>query len=171
MKKGLKASLIGIGLFAGVLILSGCTASFTRPVEKARIMAAYETGISEFYTDSEANDLVVSENYKLEKVNDLQNVWQYSPADDTDLTKIGSSQLQKINSGAFSSGIYLPSIEFFREMDVLVLKKAIETSGITEYSHETFSTIMEDYGYLKYFSDNNEWKGFTENIEKKSKKE
>lgn len=163
MKKSLKFSLLGIGLFAGVIALSGCTASFTKPIEKARIIAAYEPGVSEFYNDAEASTIVVEEGRQLNKIED--NIWQYAPANNYDVTKIGSSTLQTINSSAFNAGVYVPSIEYFNSMDVLTLKKAIEASGLTEYNHEQFAKVLEDYGYLKYYVENNEWNGFNANVE------
>ena len=154
MKKSIKRTLLGFGLAVAVFAISGCTASFSRPVEKARIAAAFETGVSIFTTEKPSEEAV---EYKAGT-----GIYQI-----VDMTNPNST-LKAINNSATSNQVLLPSEQFFVEMDKKVFEKALAVSGIqtSEYSKEKFAEILNDFGYLKFISskDGKLWDAFDQTI-------
>ena len=150
MKKSIKRTLLGIGLAVGVFAISGCTASFSRPVEKARIAASFETGISTFTTVKPSEEAV---EYKAGT-----GIYQI-----VDLDKANST-LKSINDTANANQVFVPDIEYFKEMDKKVFDKALEASGLqpADYSDAKFAEVLKNYGYLKFISspDGNLWDSF-----------
>lgn len=153
MKKSIKRTLLGIGLAVGVFAISGCTASFSRPVEKARIAAAFETGVSTFVYGDPGNG---AEEYK-------PNTGIYQVVCGLEDEKLNGT-LKSINNTAVANQIFVPSIDYFKEMDKKVFDKVLVESQLqkADYSTEKFAEIMQKYGYLKFINgkDGNLWDAF-----------
>ena len=160
MKKGTKLGLGLATLLLGGLVLSGCTNSFCSTVDKAHILYAIDFGVCKYYS-SEEEAKAVAEDAAVGQVEGLNNVW-YS-------AKIENCQsLYKIYVAARDKqNLNVPSINYFVELDNVVLKHAIEAEG-ANMSEVTAAQIIGDgkddhgilirHGYLKYYSNNDSLK-------------
>lgn len=160
MKKGTK---LGIGLAAllmGGLVLSGCTNSFCSTVDKAHILYAIDFGVCKYY-DSEENANAASSTGVVGQVEGLDSVWYSAEIDNCkSLSKIYTAAKDK-------QGLIVPSLQYYIELDNVVLKHAIEAEG-ADASKVTTADIIGDgnedrgilirHGYLKYYSYNSELK-------------
>ena len=57
MKKRTKLTVLGLTVLAGTVLLSGCTASFCSPSDKAHILYAFDYGVCDYY---EASDIDIT---------------------------------------------------------------------------------------------------------------
>lgn len=160
MKKGTK---LGIGLAAllmGGMVLSGCTNSFCSTVDKAHILYAIDFGVCKYY-DSEENAKAASSDGIVGQVEGLNDVWYSAEfANCKSLAKIYFTARDKQN-------LIVPTLNYYIELDNVVLKHAIEAEG-ADASKVTVSDIIGDgnedrgilirHGYLKYYSYNSELK-------------
>ena len=55
MKKGTKLSVLGIGVLAGALLLSGCTKAFCSENDQAHILYALDFGVTDYYAADDPN--------------------------------------------------------------------------------------------------------------------
>ena len=169
MKKTHKLGLLATGLLAATFAISGCTASFCSNEEKSRILFAIEPGVSMYYESADAAKSAQKESYKYSEPTQVwesnPNVWRMVERDSNDAyTK--SNQLSSINSGATSAGYYVPTLDYFVEMDQIVLENAlkaanvsIETATVTDilgYNKENGyheQGALDKFGYLKFYGD------------------
>ena len=161
MKKGTK---IGIGiaaLFAGAMVLTGCTNSFCSLEDKAHILYAIDYGVCEYFaTEEEA------------KAYDENGLVGIVHIDDMDIGTIyynasleRNKTFYKIYSTAAKSSNYrTPSIEYYVALDSVVIKHALQAEGLTTITADEIRAskdkIADNYfregilirqGYLKFF--------------------
>ena len=149
MKKRTKLTIAGISLLAGALVLTGCTASFCSPKDKAHLLYAFDYGVSDYY------DHQVEGSYQAFPGN--TNIY-YTVV----IPNSSSSGIGKANSDAAAANIQAPTMAYFVNMDKLVLKKALTVYGETRGVAIDYATVsyadciaaLDDYGYLKYSGDN-----------------
>ena len=160
MKKGTK---LGIGLAAllmGGMVLSGCTNSFCSTTDKAHILYAIDFGVCKYF-DSEEEARAQTTESAIGQVEGLNNVWYSAKFENCkSLNKIYTTARDK-------QKLLVPSIDYYIELDNVVLKHAIEAEG-ADPSKVTVSDIIGDgkddygilirHGYLKYYSYNTELK-------------
>ena len=158
MKKGAKIGLGIATLLLGAGVLSGCTNSFCSTVDKAHILYAIDHGVSNYY-DTEAEALamlpaVYSEaEHKVGQVPGT-NVWYYASFDNV-------KNLQKIITSAEKAAYSRPTLNYYIELDNVVMKHAVEAAGaslstVTAASLGSASKdgILREYGYLKFYGTN-----------------
>ena len=163
MKRKNKLALGIVGLAAAALFVSGCTANFATNKEKARIAYALEPGISEVVvhgsvTEDESNKVYAVEDTNLDLVVKVTT-------DNGQITSYqNSGLLNDIIKSAKSSGIAVPSINYFVELDKATLKAAVNKynadnpEGVIDLNNPNESALklcLEDYGYLKYYNEEN----------------
>lgn len=159
MKKGTKLGLGLTSLFLGAMVLTGCTNSFCSAKDKAHILYAIDFGVSQYYETEAEAQAAAGENGKyglINTIDGLSNVYYAAKLDNC-------KSLQKIHDAAIKQGLSAPTLNYYIEMDNVVLRHAIEADGKTP-AEVTVSTIIgdgkEDYGllirhgYLKYYGDN-----------------
>ena len=187
MKKENKKVFLGVAaLFAGALLLSGCTANFCSDIDKAHIAYPYEQGVT-VYVDS--LDEVPTE-YRAYPELCFQpiagsDVYAYVPIDQSTgnfSAKKATYLVDTIISGAKTNSYSIPSQQFFIEIDKKVLNAAVEASGITDYSSitadiinpfsspdcvgneegvtENADSLLRKYGYLKFYGDEGLWSNY-----------
>lgn len=167
MKKISKYSLIGFGLLLGVGVLSSCTASFCSVEDTAKILYTFDRGVTKYSTEAPAEGIAYETDTGL-----IEGVTVYKTYDYKNSAILRDEILPKLNS----NGYYLPSIEFFKEIDNWVLKNAmsynqstISTVGeistkqhdsetnrdyyVMNYDTTTLYGTLNKYGYYKFFSD------------------
>ena len=166
MKKRTKLTFAGIVTIGAAILLSGCTASFCSKDDKAHILYAFDYGVSDYYESTDANLPA-----------DAEKVW----AENDQIYYIAelpvstSSGIGRTNNDAIKNSISLPTLNYFKVMDRLVLEQALKVSFSIEgdYSTVTYAqvlTALDDNGYLKYapsdtLSDNSKeklWTGWDE---------
>ncbi len=146
--KNTKKKLVGaaaIGL--GVLLLSGCTQNFCSPADKAEMLYPYEQGVTVYGSLEELNAYKATEAYTTLSVADKAvfdslsgpaiagntNVYRYVPfvRQESGLIEYRAKKAAQVNSvlsSAFTSGYYLPSVQYWAGIDQKVLDLAIESA-------------------------------------------
>lgn len=125
MKRSLKLTLGISALALAALTISGCTTSFCSTIETARMMYAYEPGVSEYHSYEDIQSFVSTELQYVEKVfNDNDDLYRivYRNEEGAYLT---SATLSSILATAKSNSLYIPSREYFTMFDTKVLELAI----------------------------------------------
>ena len=147
MKKRTKLTFAGIVTIGAAILLSGCTASFCSKDDKAHILYAFDYGVSDYY---EATDAVLpTEAEKVWAENDTIYAYYARPVST-------SSGIGKTDNDAAKNGINIPTLNYFKVMDRLVLEQALKVTYNREegnYSWVTYEhvlTALDDNGYLKY---------------------
>ena len=133
-------------VLAGVLLLSSCTASFCSDLDKAHILYAFDYGVSDYYETKVDGAKQVFEGNN--------NVFYKAV-----MPTSNSSGLGKTNTDAAKAGIQTPTTEYYVQMDKLVLTKALKKSKgeSVDFTKVTYAEVIEaldDYGYLKFFNEN-----------------
>ena len=141
MKKTTKLIISGLGLVLGSLVLSGCTKSFCNVDDQAHILYMFDYGVTQYY-DSNAED-------RSQLFTENNNIFvKY-----TDLDKMPEqSGIASANKKAKDAGAPIPSMDFWKALDEVVLDKALEKSNLSK-STVTYSELFQslnDYGYLKF---------------------
>lgn len=173
MKRVHKIGLISAGLLAITFVASACTASFCTTKDKSRILFAVEPGVSTYYnTEAEADAaLATLDNRSFKQQVEGSNVWRvvgkdsennFAMYDYKQEQFVKLTQLEGIIKNAANNGAYRPSDRYFAAMDQKVLVKAFETAGksLTETNVEEVRSILSDYGYVKYYGENNLWENY-----------
>ena len=172
MKKRTKLTIAGISILAGALLLSGCTASFCSVNDKAHILYAFDYGVSDYY-DAEHKptdvDPVTGDPIAKPVFEGNTNVYYV-----VNVPTSTSSGIGKANKDATNANIYIPSNDYYVQMDQLVLKDALKARAIaanptnadpvidyTAITLEDVTTALDSYGYLKY-SGTKLWDNWTE---------
>lgn len=147
MKRRTKLGLGGVALLLGTVILSGCTASFCSVEDQAHMLYVFDYGVTEYYSE-QVEGSVKLDGFK----EDVYVKYSYT----------SNPALSTINSNALKQGITIPTIEYWKAFDEIVLDKAIEAAGttkdqvtaedITLHNPETGEYgILSNYGYLKFY--------------------
>lgn len=176
MKRGLKLVLEGTLLLLTTILVTGCTASFCRDIDKAHMLYAYDYGITDYYASkNEAGDNIAyyydSNNVKTE----IEGIYYTR-----NLTKEFNKTIVSINETASKQSVSTPSDLYWETLDAVFLGYCIEytnqigdttfttlnkpeviTRGSNPYKDEAKKElkdkgILETYGYLKYFDTKNE---------------
>ena len=177
MKKKTKILLGGITLLLGSVILSGCTASFCSPTDKAHMLYAFDYGVTNYR--SQAGDTQAVAYIDGTQIT-LTNIKYQSYSSDELLLREEIYEYCKtyknIDTNATKNGIRLPSVKFLTTFDAVVLGHAITAAyADTDFANEvglpndktklTADQIVRDwkstdknlkkgildkYGYLKY---------------------
>ena len=173
MKKGTKIGL-GVGLLLlGVTAVSSCTQSFCSTTDTARIMYAYDPGITH-YEQNGADTIEVNvdggKSYKVTNVkievapwNDTEGYFDFGPGD------YSTSNLDNIIVASRNSGYVTPdknSREYFAALDEVVMYsilteatlKSGETNIVRDLSKEEdyrlFKNDVSKYSYMKFTTAN-----------------
>ena len=146
MKKRTKLTFAGIVTIGAAILLSGCTASFCSKDDKAHILYAFDYGVSDYYEATDAN--LPTEAEKVWTEND--NIY-FAAGYPTS----SSSGIGKTNADAIKNYIQIPTLNYFKVMDKLVLEQALKVEYNIDgnYSAVTFDqllTALDNQGYLKF---------------------
>ena len=150
MKRGTKIGLGLASLFLGAMVLTGCTNSFCSTVDKAHILYGIDHGVCEYYTKEEAEAKLV-EGAKVGQVEGT-DVWYFASFDNC-------VSLKKIRENAGKQSYAVPSLDYYIELDNVVLNHALAAKGISDKSTLTPETVgdvrtggvLQEYGYLKFY--------------------
>lgn len=188
MKKRTKIGLSSVGLVLGVMLLSGCTASFCTPVDKAHMLYAFDYGVSAYYdTDSAltAGKKAYYYDETLTKV-EFDNVYMTNEKD-------FCSTISKIDEAAIKEKITIPDDYYWEILDAVVLGRALNEAKLAperlsfdvtnfqsltadqirrEFKNEEAKVgVLDVFGYTKYISDTGDcvlWDSYEEiNLEVK----
>ena len=145
MKKRTKLTIAGVSLLAGALLLTGCTASFCSPKDKAHILYAFDYGVSDYYDhEVENSEQVFAGNTNIYYV--------------VNVPSSTSSGIGKTKKDAGTANLQTPSNNYFVHMDKLVLENALKQDNPSiDFTTVTFAeaiNALDKYGYLKYSGDN-----------------
>ena len=146
MKKTNKLIIGGLGLVLGAIVMSGCTKSFCSVEDQAHIMYMFDYGVTEYY------DSNVEGSNKL--FNDNDNIYVKYTALDKMPEKSG---IYAANEKANGIGAPIPTIDFWKALDEVVLEKALEKSNLnaSTVSYSDLSKALNNYGYLKFADSEN----------------
>jgi len=109
MKKRTKLTTLGLTVLAGVLLLSGCTASFCSELDQAHFLYAFDYGVTDYYDHQvEGAEPIFPGN---------TNVYYLVKVPTTTVSGIG-----KVNEAAKANNIEVPTNNYFVKLDQLVLK-------------------------------------------------
>ena len=175
MKRLHKIGLISAGLLAIAFVASACTASFCTEQDKSRILFAVEPGVSTYYNSeaeaSEALNGALKDTHSYKEKVDGTNLWRVVAKDDknnfamydydkAEFCKL--TQLDTIITNATAQGAYRPSDTYFAALDQKVLVAAFEKAGasLAEANVEKVRDVLSDYGYVKYFANDNLWENY-----------
>lgn len=161
----LKRLLPFFGIFAFVAVLmTSCTANFCSDVDKSNILYAYDVGTCRYVDEASK---IPDGNLNHCKINDHLYAYQfnYKEKDTTDYKGDPYPVLYDINTACESSGVVVPSDEYFFRIDMLTLKAAIDLSGknqndvtLDDVVRTDGESILSKGGYLKYSgTDNKLW--------------
>ena len=153
MKKRTKLSVLGIGVLAGTLLLSGCTKSFCSDNDKAHILYALDFGITDYYAADDPN--LPKEAVKVFDSNDnIYYILRELPTD-------SSSGIGKANADAVKAGLSTPTSNYFARIDKAVLTNslAMKNISINSATYEDLLVALDEYGYLKYAGESL-WEGY-----------
>ena len=163
MKKRTKLTFAGIVTIGAAILLSGCTASFCSKDDKAHILYAFDYGVSDYYEATDANLPTDAEKVWAENDN-IYFIAEYPTST--------SSGIGKTNNDAIKNYVSIPTLNYFKVMDKLVLEQAIKVEynidgNYSTITYEQVLTALDHQGYLKFapsdtLSDNKEklWTGW-----------
>ena len=160
MNKKLKRVLYGVGALFGVLLVTGCTASFCSPKDTASIMFAYDQGVVR-YVEEGTEGAIQHETYP--------NLYYTTSAE-------YSPTLMSVYTQAQNDSIVQPVLDFFVQIDLRALDAMVEqynkdfvepiTNEQVDYSFvndELIYKLKDDgvtryvhYGYVKFLGENDE---------------
>ena len=165
MKRRNKLTLGIIGLATVALFASGCTANFCTDIEKSRIAYALEPGVSEFrYIDAEVNETDIIYTKEYPEIGVKQIVRATKDENGNITSYVNSPALDTIISSAKSSGVAVPSYEYFARLDqesfgeALVGYVADHPEGIINAN--ALNDCLDNYGYLKFFAENKSYENY-----------
>ena len=135
MKKHTKISLGIVSLFFGVFALTSCTRSFCSPNDQAHMLYAIDHGVTEYTDDASVEGAVALEGFT--------GIY-YT----INLEEKGT--IATINASAEKSGLKIPSINYWHEFDVEVLKYVLGGTTFTSYTCKDVIDALAENGYLKF---------------------
>jgi YidC/Oxa1 family membrane protein insertase len=130
LKKETRTKLLGgLGLLAGVVLLSGCTANFCSNLDMANMAYPYEQGVTVYVAKEDVPAEYSNLSWQVYAEN--ANVYAYIPVDSsgTYAAKKATYLVSTIISTAKSSGYNIPSLAYWKAMDQKVLDAAVAKSG------------------------------------------
>ena len=144
MKKRTKLSILGIGVLAGALLLSGCTASFCSSDDKAHILYALDYGVCDYYSAEDKPEGAV-------QVFDTNPNLYYVVKVPTD----AASGIGKANADAEKAGLKTPTNNYFIKMDQIVLLDCLSMQNVDKdtATYEDLLKALDNYGYTKFGGD------------------
>ena len=144
MKKRTKLSILGIGVLAGALLLSGCTASFCSSDDKAHILYALDYGICDYYSAEDKPEGAV-------QLFDTNPNLYYVVKVPTD----AASGIGKTNADAQKAGLKTPTNNYFIKMDQIVLLDCLSMQNVDKdtATYEDLLKALDNYGYTKFGGD------------------
>ena len=148
MKKRTKLSILGIGVLAATLLLSGCTQSFCTNNDKAHILYALDYGVCDYYDHEVENSKRVFP--------DNPNIY-YT----VNIPTHESSGIGKANADATKAGLQTPTSDYYVKMDQMVLENALKANradvnfNTVEYSE--LLKALDKFGYLKFIDGDSLW--------------
>ena len=172
MKRLHKIGLVSIGLLAITFVASSCTASFCTEKDKSKILFAVEPGVSTYYaTEAEASEALdgsLKDTCSWKEQVEGTSLWRVVAKDDKnnftmfDYDKnefVQLTQLTTIITTATNQGAYRPSDTYFAALDQKVLVAAFNAAGasLADADVSKVRDVLSDYGYLKFFADDNLW--------------
>lgn len=192
MKKSTKIKCLGImALIVGGLALTGCTQNFCSNFDKASIAYPYEQGVTIYVDRDEIPEAYQGEGLSWQVFPENDELYAYIPVDRNG--NFTAKKAQRLNSeiiaNALTNNYTVPSFEYFKQMDQLVLEEAIATAiedGVTvdiptlsaddinPFSEPNCvgneigvsaneNSILRNYGYVKFYGDDgNNWTNWTE---------
>ena len=166
MKKGTKIGLSIAATLLGVVALSSCTQSFCSKIDQARMMYAFEPGITR-YENNGTDTLEVAGSYKIENVKITVADW-YDDINGFAFSEAKKDRLTYFNaiiSSSKSAGyvtITKESKDYYAAMDELVIDKILTVASEKEgelnlklndeKDYAKFNRIVSQYSYLKFIS-------------------
>lgn len=158
MKKSKKIGLCGILLVLGASALSSCTASFCSIKDKARMLYAFDYGVTSYYDVDEKPE-------NAEKLDGFNNIYYTASFENNKL-------ISDIINSASKNGIRTPTITYFATLDKVVLSNAIyyynkEAQAINGKIIDATATakdiagedgVLDKFGYVKFYDNVSEKK-------------
>ena len=144
MKKRTKLSILGIGVLAGALLLTGCTASFCSSDDKAHILYALDYGVCDYYDASDKPEGAI-------QVFDTNPNLYYVVKVPTD----SASGIGKANADAEKAGLKTPTNNYFIKMDQIVLLDCLSMQNVNKdtATYDDLLKALDNYGYTKFGGD------------------
>jgi len=141
MKKKTKLGLGLTALCAGLLMLSGCTASFCTTKDQSNMLYAYDDGITRYYDESNKPAAAQPHEY-------FVNVY-YTIS----LTNANPG-LNKILETCKTNNIETPHKDYWAAMDSLLLNEVTSLANLSPVSTAAqVNEALNNYGYVKFYSD------------------
>ena len=165
MKRKNKITLGIIGLATVALFASGCTANFCTNIEKSRIAYALEPGVSEFvYIDEEVDETNVVYSKEIPSHNVKQIVRATKDGDGNITSYVNSPQMDTVITSAKTSGVAVPSCEYFAVLDEESFYAAYD-GYVADHSDgiinaDALKDCLDNYGYLKFFADDQTYENY-----------
>jgi len=119
MKKSLKIGLSGLALAAGVFILTSCTASFCSVTDKSHILYLFDYGVTSYSAQSTAESEALTITVNGEEY--TTNLFLTASFDE-----VNAKYINKINKAAEEAYIRVPSLNYFKGFDQVVLNHAFK---------------------------------------------
>ena len=165
MKKGTKLGLGGLTLLLGAVVLSGCTASFCNNSDLSHMLYAFDYGVTSYsLTNEDGYELLTLDDAQAQSA--LGTVYYKASYDNAYGIK-AVDEAAKATSNNKPLQFATPSLNYWAEMDRLVLENAIKAklaadptftvtkvSDITrgfKYEEGTTKGVLDEYGYLKFY--------------------
>lgn len=145
MKKRTKLTTLGLTVLAGVLLLSGCTASFCSELDQAHFLYAFDYGVTDYYDHQvEGAEPIFPGN---------TNVYYLVKVPTTTASGIG-----KVNEAAKANNIEVPTNNYFVKLDQLVLEDSLmkAKNNSVDFASVTFNDVLkalDDFGYAKFYDE------------------
>lgn len=171
MKRKTKLGLGALVLLAGATILTGCTASFCSVNDKARMLYAYDNGVTSYISADEYNKLsdeaksayILADSSTGYTFVTGSNIY-YNVAYENNVgyvvnaktNKVSRKGLLEIIDKATNEGIKAPSdvtLDYFHTLDLVVLKDALGNktiSTVEELNKLISASGSSSVGYLKF---------------------
>ena len=141
MKRKKKLGLGIAAICAGVLMLSGCTASFCTTKDQSNMLYAFDDGITRYYSEANKPEGAVQHTY-------FTNVYYLSSMD------YANPGLTKIIETCEKNNIEVPHKDYWATMDGLLLEEVRTRSNLTQDTSASVLTAeLNRCGYFKFYSD------------------
>ena len=135
MKKHTKIALGIFSLFFGVFALTSCTRSFCSVNDQAHMLYAIDNGVTVYTDDASTSGATALEGFT--------GIY-YT----TNIQEKGA--IANVNASAEKNGLKIPSINYWHQLDVEVLKEALGGSTFTSYTLNDIRTALGERGYYKF---------------------
>ena len=170
MKKGTKFTLVGVAAVAGLLAISGCTKSFCSNVDTARMLYAFDNGVTLYETGSIETSVSTATGltYTVKNLGKTYATWdeenkEFKFSDEKKLT-----YLNEINKTARDGGL-IPvnanQLDYYKKIDEYLFSDALSQALLDANENITVDLSTDEgkaklnrdisyYSYLKYVEDN-----------------